>query len=198
MESFGDRKIKGVIAETIFELLFRDLGFFVMRLGQEHTVNPLTQLEKFVISCGGSFNLKRRIHSKERHPIHFISELPDFAIVDKNGDLHLVEVRFRERFIRDDGTLWDKDFNFFTNHENEIMFIISSDEDVSFSLGMCVSCERTENPDRFAYEIKGIPLKDFLVSLGFTGNDLVSAEERIEHYKALSKKWLLNDNGDGE
>ncbi len=41
-------KIKGVISETIVEELLRDLGFYVLKMGQEHTINPIIHLKKFI------------------------------------------------------------------------------------------------------------------------------------------------------
>tara|TARA_B100001971_G_scaffold139550_1_gene128903 strand:+ start:373 stop:534 length:162 start_codon:yes stop_codon:yes gene_type:complete len=41
-------KIKGVISEAIVEELLRDLGFYVLKMGQEHTINPIIHLKKFI------------------------------------------------------------------------------------------------------------------------------------------------------
>ena len=44
----SENMIKGKIAEAIAEELFRGLGFYVIKSGQEHTVAPLTQLATLV------------------------------------------------------------------------------------------------------------------------------------------------------
>jgi hypothetical protein len=82
--------IKGVIVEKIVEELLRDLGFFVMKLGQENTLNPLVQMKNFITSCGGKFRL-----DYYDDPITMIRTLPDFVIVDKNGNVNFLEVKFR-------------------------------------------------------------------------------------------------------
>jgi len=56
----AENMIKGAIAETIAEELFRDLGFLVLKLGQENTVNPITQLQSFIRACNGDFQLKKK------------------------------------------------------------------------------------------------------------------------------------------
>lgn len=96
MGRFTENMIKGAITETIVEELLRDLGFFVLKLGQEHTVSPLIQLTNFVASCGGNFKLDNDI------PRDYISNLPDFVIVDKNGNVNFLEVKFRANsFLKD-------------------------------------------------------------------------------------------------
>jgi hypothetical protein len=69
------------------------LGFYVLKLGQEHTVSPLTQMEKFGSSCGENFKLHFNI------PYDFIRRLPDFIIVDKNGKVNFLEVNLVQEDI---------------------------------------------------------------------------------------------------
>jgi hypothetical protein len=57
MGKFTENMIKKAISETIVEELLRDLGFFVLKLGQENTLNPLVQMKDFVTSCDGKFRL---------------------------------------------------------------------------------------------------------------------------------------------
>ncbi|MBW2991172.1 hypothetical protein KY348_05725 [Candidatus Woesearchaeota archaeon] len=90
MGKLTQQMIKKAISETIIEELFRDLGFFVLKLGQENTVNPLTQLQSFITSCGGKFKL-----NYNDAPITFVRRLPDFVIIDKNGVVQFLEVKFR-------------------------------------------------------------------------------------------------------
>lgn len=81
--------IKKAISETIAEEMFRDLGFFVLRLGQENTLNPITQLNDFIAGCGGNFQLKYGGPS-----VDFIRRLPDFVIIDKFGRVQFIEVKY--------------------------------------------------------------------------------------------------------
>jgi len=61
--------IKKAITETIVEEMFRELGFFILRFGHEHTLNPVSQLETFIKASGGKFNLAKKdweIHEAAR------------------------------------------------------------------------------------------------------------------------------------
>ena len=84
-----DGMIKGRIAETIAEEMFKNKGFYVMKFGKEHTLNPLTNLQQFIYSCGGKFKLKHTDTSKQ------ISKIPDFVIVNKEGEVYFMEVKYR-------------------------------------------------------------------------------------------------------
>ena len=59
MGFYVENVVKGRIAETIAEELLRELGFFVLKLGQEHTVSPLTQMQKLLDS--GKFSKSKII-----------------------------------------------------------------------------------------------------------------------------------------
>ena len=88
--------IKKAISECIAEEMFRDFGFYVIRIGKEYTVSPLVQLQSFVKSCGGKFKIEKE--DKEfLSPISFVNKLPDFLIVHKSGDLDFLEVKFVPR-----------------------------------------------------------------------------------------------------
>lgn len=85
---WAENKIKGNIAETIVEELFRELGFYVIRLGQEHTLTPITQLKPFIKSCGGKF------YTEPTDALDMIRALPDFVVIDANGNTLFIEVKF--------------------------------------------------------------------------------------------------------
>lgn len=85
--------IKGRVAETIAEEMFKELKFFVMKFGKEHTANPLDQIKNFVNICGGNFNLEKL--DMEIREISHINILPDFILVNPNGKVQLLEVKFR-------------------------------------------------------------------------------------------------------
>jgi|TARA_Y100000310_G_C20619216_1_gene782343 hypothetical protein len=84
--------IKKAISETIVEEMFRDFGFYVLKFGQENTINPLTQLENFVKKCDGKFRLVRDGDWIEE--ITFLKKMPDFVIIDKDGNVLFLEVKF--------------------------------------------------------------------------------------------------------
>ena len=86
--------IKSAISETITEELFRELGFYVLKLGQENILNPITQLERFIKMCNGKFRLKK---SKKDciSSIDYVRKLPDFLIVHNKGEVIFLEVKYR-------------------------------------------------------------------------------------------------------
>jgi len=92
LSEYTEGLIKGRIAETIVEELLRDLGFYVLKLGQENTVNPLVQMKNFITACGGKFKL-----DYNDEPITIIRRLPDFVIVDTKGNVQFLEVKYREK-----------------------------------------------------------------------------------------------------
>jgi len=93
-----ENMIKGRIAETIIEELFRELGFYVIRFGKEHTGNPLTQLEDFIKQCGGKIELEKN-DPEYIYTSTYLSKLPDFVIVSKEGAIDFIEVKFRHNSI---------------------------------------------------------------------------------------------------
>ena len=98
MAEWIDNKIKGDIAETIVENLFEKLGFYVFRIGQESTINPITHLERFIKSCGGEFKLENTAFM-DFGEIKYLKKLPDFVIIDKNGRVDFLEVKFRKNGV---------------------------------------------------------------------------------------------------
>ena len=113
--------IKGRIGETIAEEMLRELGFFVMKLGKEHTANPLDQLKNFVESCGGKFKLEKL--GMEIREISHINVLPDFVIVSpKNGKVQLIEVKYRW-----DAELYDRDLMVFKTYPEAHMLVINTE-----------------------------------------------------------------------
>jgi len=121
MGSNPEAMIKAAISETIIEEMFRDLGFLVFKLGQEHTINPLVQFQKFIKTCGGEFTLEKRGRDYIK-PIDLIRELPDFLIIDKQGKAGLVEVKYR-RF----GELDEYAYGVFDTYPETIIVVINSE-----------------------------------------------------------------------
>lgn len=75
-------KIKGIIAETIVEQLFKSLGFQVFKYGMENSIPGISDLLKGV----------RGDVSKN------IRQMPDF-VVFKDKQAHFIEVKFRKSGI---------------------------------------------------------------------------------------------------
>ena len=61
--------IRGKVVEIIIEEMLRDLGMFVLKLGKETTLSPLTQLEGFIKACEGKFKLRRNHDRNFIYPI---------------------------------------------------------------------------------------------------------------------------------
>lgn len=76
-----ENMLKGRMAETLFEELMRQSGNIVYRFGYEAIMQNLSQLE-------GSFDRNSEVGEK-------IRAIPDFIVIDKNGEPSFVEVKFR-------------------------------------------------------------------------------------------------------
>lgn len=72
------RTIQGRVAETIACEMFRELGFYVVPLGHEHLVTPMSQLEDFIAQFGMKFELKKGHEGEEAFDA--VRNLPDFLI----------------------------------------------------------------------------------------------------------------------
>jgi hypothetical protein len=113
--------IKKSVSETIVDEMLRELGFYVIRLGKEYAAAPLTQIEQFVRTCGGNLNLKKEDHEFV-YSVSYINKLPDFAFVDKNGRINLLEVKFRRN-----AKLWPKDFELFHIYPKAFLIVVNCD-----------------------------------------------------------------------
>ncbi len=82
-----DEMIKKAISQTIVDEMFRELGFYVLRMGEEDIANPLTQLDYFIKKCGGKISIDKK-------DIEVIRKMPDFCIISKEGRVSFVEVKF--------------------------------------------------------------------------------------------------------
>lgn len=83
-EDFVKRIIKGRIAETIFEFMFREDGrYTVIPLGYEHTTPELAQYSNFI--------------NKNSQVLEALRLAPDFALFSREkNQVYLVEVKYRE------------------------------------------------------------------------------------------------------
>jgi hypothetical protein len=87
------RKIKGDINETIIDFMLKELGFYVIKLGQEYKVEPIIQLEEFIREQNVDFQIFAK--HKRNDGFEQIRNLPDFLIVKKNFRPILLEVKYR-------------------------------------------------------------------------------------------------------
>jgi len=188
-----DNIIKGRIAETIVEEMFRELGFYVIKMGQEHTINPLVQLENFVKNCNGNFKINKG-DFKTLDPIDYARTLPDFFIVDKKGNVNLLEVKFRSNAtIRE-----ERDCKVFYLYPNTLMLIVNlsvSDEFIKkgiFSQEDIESMKKTRfhvwtrHQNEGKTNVLGFePLSEWLKKT----NDY-EPKEVIEKYENLVEMWL--------
>lgn len=98
--------IKSAICETITEELFRELGFYVLKLGQENILNPITQLQHFIYRCNGKFQLVK-FKKDCISSIDYVRKLPDFLMVHKDGEVIFLEVKFRYGGCYDPENIFD-------------------------------------------------------------------------------------------
>ncbi len=186
--------VKGKIAETLAEELFRDLGFYVMKFGKEHTINPLIQLESFIKGCDGKFKLEGEDY-KYIYPVSYLNKLPDFIIVHKEGNVDFLEVRFRK-----DACLWPKDNEIFEVFPEASMLVVNlkvddsiikpeTDEDKEELSKLKATrlhvWERAEEKEGEEPLLAAATLKDWL-----SDNFEISNDELLEKYEKLVKKWM--------
>ena len=194
MEEFIESKIKGTIAETIIEELFQKLGFYVMKLGKEYTINPLTQLQKFIKNCNGKFRLDKENH-KDIIQLSYLNKLPDFIIVNKNGKVDMLEVKFRHNAI-----IFPKDLEFLELYREGNMLIVNTSVCKEF-LDNIKDEEGKEELEKTRFHIifrlleeeKNGPIANFLTLKNFLKNEFnIENDELIEKYEKLVEKWLGN------
>ena len=77
---FASNVVKGRIAETLIEEMFKKSGYQVYRFGYERLLENVSQLKQEIVDS----NTFERIRS-----------IPDFLIVDSKGNIQLIEVKYR-------------------------------------------------------------------------------------------------------
>ena len=109
--------ISGRICEVIAEEMFRELGFYVVKLGQEHIVSPVVQLKDFVKKHGGNYAPIRQVDDEVK-PFDYIRSMPDFLVIIDNHEPELLEVKFRKN-----AGLWPKDEDIFDVYPLNLLVI---------------------------------------------------------------------------
>ncbi len=73
-----ERRLKGSIAETLVEQMLRYSGYLVYKFGYETVLQHI-----------------KNVDIKEGHVKEMIQSMPDFIVVDKEGNADILEVKFR-------------------------------------------------------------------------------------------------------
>ena len=78
--SFASQVVKGRIAETLVEEMFKKSGYKVYRFGYEAILQNISQ---------------SNVDIKESDTKEKIQSIPDFIVVSPNGSIQLIEVKYR-------------------------------------------------------------------------------------------------------
>lgn len=191
MGSNPENMIKKAISETIAEEIFRDLGFYVLKFGQENTINPLIQLEKFVKGCEGNFKLKNWKDPSEE--INFLKKMPDFVLIDKEGNTFFLEVKFSRR-----GQLNESRIEVWEVYPKTMILVINLEVGTSLVYpeenNLEVPQKLKDTRFHIWYKEEGetqiISLKNWLEKRFH-----IPAKELIEEYENLVVKWLTEQEG---
>lgn len=126
--------IKGRIAECIAEELFKELEFFVIKYGQEHQVEPITQLERFINIHNGNFKLKYGGFNNF-NSFNYVRKMPDFFIVKNNFPPELLEVKYRSKGVYEnaEGVKDNSIIDLFEYYPTAILLIIVNKSNVNFN-----------------------------------------------------------------
>lgn len=202
MEEFIESKIKGTIAETIVEEMLKDLGFYVLKLAQESIVSPLVQIENFVKECCGDLKLEKDYDFIKQ--ITYLKKLPDFVIINKNGRVDLLEVKFSWN-----GRLNPSQIEVFRLYPSCNMLVVNVEVADALAVDFSVPFEELEKnkvseslketrfhiwigenkPKEESVETSTITFKEWLKYEFNIGNDKL-----IEKYEKKVEKWLGNKN----
>lgn len=146
-------KLRGSLAELIFELLHGELGCFVFRTGQEYLYKHLfefanlkksiqhtrystidmknimeiwghTQLSESVLNKDNAIKTIKQLRFKHSQLAQRLSSSPDFTIITPAGNIHQFEVKYRY-----DGRLTeDENKKYLKHHKYAFLFIVMSTE----------------------------------------------------------------------
>ena len=80
--SFASNVVKGRIAETLVEEMFKKSGYIVYRFGYEAILENISQLRQLGKDLQNSDTLDK------------IRSIPDFLVISPNGSVQLIEVKY--------------------------------------------------------------------------------------------------------
>lgn len=121
MKEITEQFIKGKIAEVLVNQLLSDLGFFILPFGKEHSAAPITNIQKFVKTCNGTFKFDEKLKEGAKK---FVDTLPDFIAVNASGKTELIEVKYRKdgRIFQQD----DRDKKVFELYPEAVLLVVNS------------------------------------------------------------------------
>jgi hypothetical protein len=111
---FASRVVKGRIAETLIEEMFKKSGYQVYRFGYERLLENISQLKQEII----------RSNTFER-----IRSIPDFLIVGPKGNIQLIEVKYRSS-----GEILPKELEKYAHFWEEARIILVTPEEPHFRI----------------------------------------------------------------
>ena len=182
MESYTEKLIKGRIAEVLAERLLRELGFFVLPFGKEHTAAPIIDMKSFIRACGGKFEFDKSAKDSTTAK-ETLDHSPDLIAVHSSGRTELIEVKYRQsgylvinlEMIRDfvePKTPADKQF--VANLRKTRFHIWRHDEP---KIG--TTADKVTNP---------VPLSQWLIEEFKC--DTVQVEQKVKEYESYVTKWF--------
>ncbi|MBS3147483.1 hypothetical protein J4219_01210 [Candidatus Woesearchaeota archaeon] len=119
MESYTEKLIKGRIAEVLAERLLRELGFFVLPFGKEHTAAPIIDMKSFIRACGGKFEFDKSAKDSTTAK-ETLDHSPDLIAVHSSGRTELIEVKYRQS-----GYLVEEAKTFFKLYPGAVLLVIN-------------------------------------------------------------------------
>lgn len=153
-QEWRETSLKGRMAESLVYDLLKESGNEVYRIGYEAILPGLARIEE-------SFKRNSEVGEK-------IRSIPDFFVIDKSGNPHLVEVKFR----------WDS--KWFGGDDKKLGIFEKNWEEVIIVVVNCVQkpyfrfCKRPFNTIDSIQDFKPFDVHD----------------ERIERFNALVEKYL--------
>lgn len=189
-----DSMIKDEISIKLVEELFKEAGFYVLRLGKESAANPLAGIEQFIKTCKGNFNFQKE-ETDFISPLEYVKKLPTFVVVAPNGRVEFLEVKFRHN-----GLLLESDDELFDVFARGSLVVVNQTVDDSIiEVGcdedkQCLSALKTsklhiwnefETDDEDELGLGVSPLTFWL-----TQEFEIEKKELFDKYERLAAKWL--------
>lgn len=160
-QEWRETSLKGRMAESLVYDLLKESGNEVYRIGYEAILPGLVRVEK-------SFKRNSEVGEK-------IRSIPDFFVIDKSGNPHLVEVKFRwnpaghendTKILKRIKGSWKECFVFYVNCSKKPYFRVSRDPFINSSNQLIT--ESVQNLKFFGITQKLLDKFDALVEKYFT------------------------------
>lgn len=155
-QEWRETSLKGRMAESLVYDLLKESGNEIYRIGYEAILPGLTRIEE-------SFKRNSKVGEK-------IRSIPDFFVIDKLGNPHLVEVKFRwdpaghendQKKLERIKNSWRESYIFYVNCSERPYFRVSKDPFVNNSGKLMV--ESVQNLEFFNITQKLLDKFDVLV-----------------------------------